>query len=120
MKLGRMIKCIVPVNDFRDFVDDRDIKKKNIPITILRARRILNVIAVNSAQAERGFSTMNDIMDVKRNSLLIDTTNHLMTINLMGRSLEDFYANPHVKSWLRQGHHLASDKRVKEKVPKTT
>ncbi|XP_067122016.1 E3 SUMO-protein ligase KIAA1586-like, partial [Centruroides vittatus] len=119
-QLYKIIKYVVPVNDFRDFVDDRDIKQKNIPITILRARRILNVIAVNSAETERGFSTMNDIMDVKRNSLLIHTTSHLMTINLMGRSLEDFDATPHVKYWLRKGHHLASDKSVKAKVPNTT
>ncbi|XP_067130130.1 E3 SUMO-protein ligase KIAA1586-like [Centruroides vittatus] len=119
-QLNKIIKYVVPVNDFRDFVDDRDIKQKNISITILRARRILNVIAVNSTETERGFSTMNGIMDVKRNSLLIHTTSHLMTINLMGRSLEDFDATPHVKSWLRQGHHSASDKSVKAKVPNTT
>ena len=63
---------------------------------------------------------MNNIIDVKRNSLLIDTTSHLMTINLMGKSIEVFDANPHVKYWLRRGHHLASDKRVKEKIPDST
>ena len=74
-------------------------------------------MAVNSAEAERGFSTMNTIMNIMRNSLLVETTSHLMTINLMGKCVEDFDAIPYVKSCLRQGHHLASDARVNEKVP---
>lgn len=116
-QLNKIIKYTVPVNDFRDFVDGRDIESKNIPNSILKAKRILNVIAVNSAEAERGFSTMNNIIYDKRNSLLIETTSHLMTINLMGKSINDFDAVPYVKLWLRQGHHLASDNRVKEAAP---
>lgn len=64
--------------------------------------QILNVITVNSADAERGFSTIYNITDAKRNSLLIDTTSHLMTMNLMGKSLENFDAILHVKYCLRK------------------
>lgn len=115
-QLNKIIKYIIPVNDFRDFVDVRDRESKNIN-TILRAKRILNVIAVNCAEAERGFSTMRNIIYDKRNSLLIETISHLMTINLMGKSIEDFDATPYVKLWLREGHHMASDKRVKAAAP---
>ena len=60
---------------------------------------------------------MNNIIYDKRNSLLTETTSHLMTINLMGKSVENFDAVPYVKLWLQQGHHMATDKRVKEPVP---
>ena len=71
------------------FVKEYKIRKQKIILSnILTAKRILNVIAVNSAEVERGFSTMNNI-DVKRNRLLMDTTSHLMIINLMKKSLGD-------------------------------
>ena len=35
------------------------------------------------------------------------------------KSLEDFDAMQHVKSGLREGYNLASDSRVKQKVPNT-
>ena len=42
---------------------------------------------------------MNNIINVKRNKLLVDTTQY--------------------KFWLREGHPLASDSRVKQKVSNT-
>ena len=60
---------------------------------------------------------MNNIIDVKRNSLLIDTTSHLMTINLMGKSIEDFDATPHVKSWLDEAINRLVINVLKKKSP---
>ena len=66
-QLNKIIKFTFSINDLRAFVDNRDIKQKNIPSSISTAKRMLNVIAVNSAEAKIGFSTMNNINDVKRN-----------------------------------------------------
>ena len=37
----------------------------------------------------------------------------------MGKTIEEFDAIPFVKLWLRQGHHLASNIRVKQATPIT-
>ena len=46
-QLNKIIKYTVSVKECSDFVDDRDIRQKNIPISISKAKRISNVISVN-------------------------------------------------------------------------
>lgn len=40
----------------------------------------------------------------------------LMTINSMGNSIKVFNGASYVKLWLRQGHHLAGECHIKEKI----
>lgn len=115
-KLSNLIKFDIPVNDFRDLIDDRDMPNKTQPGSILQAKKIMKVIAVSSAEAERAFSLMNIIATDQRNALLVSNISHLMTIKLIGKPISDWDPTPFVKLWLRQGHHTATDTRVRRKV----
>lgn len=69
---------------------------------------------------------MNYMVNVERSSLF-ETMSHPVTINMMGKSLEDSDGVSCVPSWLRQGLHLVSHRHVKlkhtptiSKVPQMT
>ncbi|XP_010386235.2 E3 SUMO-protein ligase KIAA1586 homolog [Rhinopithecus roxellana] len=117
--LCEILKCEVDLNDFREFVNN-NIKSSNvsIPTTIQKAKKIVSTIAINSAEAERGFHLMNIICTRVRNSLTIDHVSDLMTINLLGKELADWDATPFVKSWSNCNHRLATDTRVRQKSTK--
>uniref|UniRef100_A0A7N5JPL1 KIAA1586 n=1 Tax=Ailuropoda melanoleuca TaxID=9646 RepID=A0A7N5JPL1_AILME len=114
--LCEILKYEIDLNDFREFVNN--IKSNNVPIptTIQKAKKIVNTIAINNAEAERGFNLLNIICTRVRNSLTIDHISDLMTINLLGKELADWDATPFVKSWSNCNHRLATDTRVRQKV----
>ncbi|XP_027459736.2 E3 SUMO-protein ligase KIAA1586 homolog [Zalophus californianus] len=117
--LCEILKYKIDLNDFREFVNN-NIKSINvsIPTTIQKAKKIVNTIAINNAEAERGFNLMNIICTRVRNSLTIDHISDLMTINLLGKELADWDATPFVKSWSHCNHRLATDTRVRQKSTK--
>lgn len=49
---------------------------------------------------------------------------NLMTLNSMGKLIQEFDGDAYVKSWFGQGHHLAGDSHIKERItsliPKNT
>ena len=57
-KLNEFLHHEVSINDFRDFVEN--VVNSNlhvlIPLSVQRAKNIINTIAISSAEAERGFS----------------------------------------------------------------
>jgi len=61
-----------------------------------------------SAECERGFSVMNEIVWDKRNSLYVETVSTLMFLALNGPPLEKFDPLPHVHSWLERGHRKST------------
>ncbi|XP_021577473.1 E3 SUMO-protein ligase KIAA1586 homolog isoform X1 [Ictidomys tridecemlineatus] len=117
--LCEILKYKIDLNDFQEFINN-NIKSDNvsIPTTIQKAKKIVSTIAVNNAEAERGFSLMNIICTRVRNSLTIDHISDLMTINLLGKELADWDATPFVKSWSNCNHRLATDTRVRQKSTK--
>jgi hypothetical protein len=74
---------------------------RNVPVpsTIQKARKIVNTIAISSAEAERSFSLMNIICKRVRNSLRVNHIPDLMLIHLLGKELAYWDATPFVKSW---------------------
>ncbi|XP_037700315.1 E3 SUMO-protein ligase KIAA1586 homolog [Choloepus didactylus] len=114
--LCEILKYKIDLNDFREFLNN-NIKSNNVsvPATIQKAKKIVSTIAINSAEAERGFNLMNIICTRVRNSLTIDHISDLMTINLLGKELVDWDATPFVKSWSNCNHRLATDTRVRQK-----
>lgn len=100
--LCKIIKYEVDINDFRDFVD-MNIESQNLklPPTIIRAKKIINTIAISSAEAERGFSLMNTICSEKRSRLTIPHLSDLITINMCGKPIDQWNPEFYVKSWLK-------------------
>src|SRR5699024_9317327 len=84
-------------------VDYRD------PPSIKRARRIVKVFTASSAEVERGFSMMKNILDDKRNKLQISNLSSLMTIKYIGPEIEDFNPMPYVEEWILK-HKFAHQK----------
>uniref|UniRef100_A0A8C9CMZ4 KIAA1586 n=1 Tax=Phocoena sinus TaxID=42100 RepID=A0A8C9CMZ4_PHOSS len=82
------------------------------------SKKIVSTIAVNSAEAERGFNLMNIICTRVRNSLTVGHISDLMTISLLGKELADWDATPFVRSWSNCNHRLATDTRVRQKSTK--
>lgn len=73
------------MNDFWEFVNNIKSNSVSIPTTTQIAKKIVNTIAINNVEAERGFNFMNIICTRVRNSLTIDHISDLMTINLLGK-----------------------------------
>jgi len=93
------MKCI---NGLRDFVDD----KNNVPETLQPFFRAISTLPCSTAECERGFSLMNDIITNLRTSLLISNVSNLMFINSNGPPIEMFQPKKYVQSWLL--HHRSS------------
>ena len=69
----------------------------------------IDTIPIKSADAERGFSTMNLICTPLRNRLGVERLSNLIFVSLVGPSLDYFNALPYVKKWLTRGHRAACD-----------
>lgn len=107
MILNQQIKFDIPVKDFRDYIDNVDLKWKAIPKTVIRAKKIVKIVAVGTAEVERGFDVMNSIIMKERNSLLVHNTSNLMCIKILGKPIDRFNAEPFVESWLKN-HHIST------------
>jgi hypothetical protein len=105
----------IEVNDFRDYAENviNNRLNQNIPPTVLKAKNIINAVALSSAEAERGFSVMNTVYSDRRNRLDVENVANLMVIKLIGLPLNLWNCTDSVKSWLLK-NHTADDKRLKQ------
>jgi hypothetical protein len=95
---------------FRDFIDDDG---SRITDDLIELTSAIKVIPVTSADAERGFSTMNIICSSLRSRLGIERLSKLMFVSIVGPPLEDFNSSTYVNKWLASGHRGAFDNRSK-------
>nr|XP_047132587.1 E3 SUMO-protein ligase KIAA1586-like [Hydra vulgaris] len=120
-KFQKFFNFDIDKNDFRDYVENvtnnGHLQISKIAENIQKAKNMINTVAVGSAEAERGFSLMNIIITDIRARLTVQTVSNLMTLNLVGRPLENWNAVPYVKTWLRN-HNSVDDIRVKKSKPK--
>lgn len=68
--------------------------------SVQKVKTIINMIAVSSSEAERGFSKMNIIYSDKRSRLKVENKANLMTINFIGLALDLWDSTLFVKTWL--------------------
>ena len=85
-----------------------------IPQTVRKAKNVISTIAVSSAEAERGVSTMNIIYSDKRSRLTVKNVANRIIIDLIGLPLDSWDAASSVKTWLTK-NHTADDIRVKKR-----
>lgn len=80
----------------------------------------LEAIPVSTADCERSFSVMNDIVSNKRNRLEIETLSSLMFIEIQGPPINSFKPEKYASGWLRKGRHSACDvNAMRRKAPET-
>jgi len=81
----------------------------------------IDTITITSADAERGFSTMNLICTQHctplRNRLGVELLSNLIFVSLVGPSLDYFNALPYVKIRLTRGHRAACDNQSRKSEP---
>jgi len=107
----------ISINEFRDYVENvlqnsSNLAKAEVPSSVQKVKNIISAIAVNSADAEKGFSQMNIIYSDKRSRLTVENVANLVIINLIGLPLSSWEPTPSVKKWLRR-NHSGDDNRVK-------
>jgi len=88
------------------------------PDDLAELQAAVETIPVTSADAERGFSTMNIIASRIRNRLSVERLSKLMFASLIGPPLESFNALPYVKKWLASAHRGAHDNQTRKRQPK--
>ena len=98
----------VPVHFFLKIPNENQIAELNAAI---------DTIPITSADAERGFSTMNIICTPVRNRLGVERLSNFIFVSLVGPSVDCFNALPYVKKWLRRGHHAACDNQSRKSQP---
>jgi hypothetical protein len=99
---------------FRDFIDNGGVRLTH---GLEELNTAIKTIPVSSADAERGFSTMNIICSPLRSRLLVSLLANLIFVSLVGPPLKEFEPLPYVKRWLVSGHRAACDNQSKKSKP---
>ena len=99
---------------FRDFIEKGG---DTVPVGLKSLQTAIDTIPVTSADAERGFSTMNIICTDIRSSLAVPRLSNLIFISLVGPKLQDFCAKTYVGKWLVSGHRPSCDNQSKKCKP---
>jgi len=101
----------------RDFIDE-----KSAPFSeeLVELRSVIETIPVTSADAERGFSAMNNISSPLRNRLGVDRLANLIFVSLIGPQISEFNALPYVRKWLASSHRGAFETKAKKLQQKTS
>jgi hypothetical protein len=88
------------------------------PASLTELNNAVDCLVVSTAECERAFSTMNEIITKKRNRLSINNVSSLMWINILGPPISTFNPKFYAQAWLKRGGHSASDRNsVKRKRP---
>lgn len=88
----------------RDFTENI----KSVPEKLKPLLTAISSLPCSTAECERGFSLMNNIITDLRASLLISNVSNLMFINANGPPVEKFQPKKYVRSWL-VNHRSAID-----------
>lgn len=78
------------------------------------------VLPISSAEAERGFSTLNYVRNDRRTKLTKDNLENVMRIKLNGPDeLDKFGAVKYAEKWIKAGHMRTDDPQGKRKIIST-
>lgn len=94
------------VRGFREF---KEIKDHSNICDLKPLITAVNTIAISSSECERAFSSMNNILEPKRNALSTQHLSSLMLINCVGPPVHLFKPILYVKSWIRSGRRNADN-----------
>ena len=95
---------------FKNFLDNGG--KKSVPADLKPLLNCIKVIPCSSAECEKGFSAMNNILTNSRSRPLVQRVNNLISIKLHGPPVNLWKPEEYVRKWLRN-HRSATDTRTK-------
>ena len=95
---------------FEDFLDNGG--KKSVPEDLEPLLNCIKVIPCSSAECEKGFSAINNILTNSRSRLVVQRVSNLIIIKLHGPPVNLWKPEKYVRKWLRN-HRSATDTRTK-------
>ena len=100
--------CILAFREFRD--SSQSTPTPAMPHTLRQLFNAVDTYVVSTAECERSFSVMNDILTPTRNSLTIDYLSKLVFVKCaVGPPLSKFQPSDYVTSWIKKGHRSADE-----------
>uniref|UniRef100_A0A3P9D9G4 HAT C-terminal dimerisation domain-containing protein n=1 Tax=Maylandia zebra TaxID=106582 RepID=A0A3P9D9G4_9CICH len=90
---------------FREY---KDLKASKTPAALKPLLTAVHTIAVSTSECERAFSSMNDTLTDKRNSLDIKRLSNMIFLKCNGPPLDQFNAQTYVQIWLALGRRSAA------------
>uniref|UniRef100_A0A3P9DK26 HAT C-terminal dimerisation domain-containing protein n=1 Tax=Maylandia zebra TaxID=106582 RepID=A0A3P9DK26_9CICH len=85
---------------FREY---KDLKASKTPAALKPLLTAVHTIAVSTSECERAFSSMNDTLTDKRNSLNIKRLSNMIFLKCNGPPLDQFNTQTYVQTWLALG-----------------
>ena len=95
---------------FENFLDNGE--KESVPADLELLLNCIKVIPCGSAECERGFSAMNNILTNSKSRPLVQRVSNLIFIKLHGPPVNLWKPEEYVRKWLRN-HRSATDARKK-------
>ncbi|KAL4121433.1 hypothetical protein QTP88_013947 [Uroleucon formosanum] len=102
----------VNIQGFREFKDTRD---ENIADLKMLTSAIKS-IAIFSSECKRAFSSMNEIVSQKKNTLGSEHISSLMFINAVGPPVEKINTTKWIESWIKKGKRLATEENCPKRI----
>uniref|UniRef100_A0A3P9DGL4 HAT C-terminal dimerisation domain-containing protein n=1 Tax=Maylandia zebra TaxID=106582 RepID=A0A3P9DGL4_9CICH len=90
---------------FREY---KDLKASKTPAALKPLLTAVHTIAVSTSECERAFSSMNDTLTDKRNSLNIKRLSNMIFLKCNGPPLDQFNTQTYVQTWLALGRRSAA------------
>lgn len=106
---------ITSVRGFRQF---KDTKEDNVEDLKLLTTAI-KCIAISSSECERSFSSMNEIVSPKRNSLGSVHISSLVFINCVGPPIDKINTTKWMESWVKKGKRTAEEENCPKRMKRT-
>jgi len=103
---------ITSVRGFRQF---KDTKEDNVEDLKLLTTAI-KCIAISSSECERSFSSMNEIVSPKRNSLGSVHISSLVFINCVGPPIDKINPTKWIESWVKKGKRTAEEENCPKRI----
>ena len=100
------------INGFREFKQGLG---QNVPKSMEPMLKASDTLIVSTAECERAFSTMNDILTDNRNKLKIERLSALLFVKIIGPPQRQFNPLPYVKSWIKLGRRSANDMQCRKR-----
>ena len=101
------------VEDTKTLLSEWEIFKASMGVNVgeemAKFMRGSKTIIASTAECERAFSAMNDILVPTRNRLAVTRLAMLMFIQIIGPDAMSFNPDPYVKRWLQTGRRSAED-----------
>lgn len=91
------------------FRENKELMASRTPATLQPLLKAVHTIAVSTSECEQAFSSMNDILTVKRISFAISILSNLFFLKCNGPPLEQFNPQSYVRAWLAKGRRSTDE-----------